>query len=269
MKVLTIELIFFLLFLNSCVKERNESKRDSKESRELTASSRISEKISDYTFLTEEFAPYTFKKNDLVVGFSADILLKVFEKIGVKKDRKDFKIYPWARAYAILQNKPNVCLFGTTRTAERENLFKWFGPIYKAEFGLLGKKSKNFSIKNLKDLEKYKIGTTIDFAPEQLLIKAGFPVNKLKRIPFHNENIKKLMSGRVDLISVNTISSKYILKKEGEDLSNYKVYWVLKKAYHYYACHKSTPDEVIQKLQEGLDKIKEVGEIEQMVSKYL
>jgi len=264
-----VKFTLFLFLFSSCLKEKNESQNAGNGLNGITSSASPSEQIADYTFLTEEFAPYTFKKNNLVVGFSADILLKVFEKIGVKKVRKDFKIYPWARAYGILQNKPNICLFGTTRTAQREDLFKWFGPIYKAEFGLLGKKSKNFSIKNLKDLEKYKIGTTIDFAPEQLLIKAGFPVDKLKRIPFHNENIKKLISDRVDLISVNTISSKHILKKEGEDLSNYKVYWVLKKAYHYYACHKSTPDEVIQKLQQGLDKIIKEGEIEKMVSKYL
>ena len=137
-------------------------------------------------------------------------------------------MYPWVRAYSILKNKPKVCLFGVSRIKEREDLFKWVGPIYKAEFGLLGKKSKKLTAKSLKDFERYKVGTTIDFAPEQLIIKAGFPKNKLERIPFHNENIKKLVKDRVDFISANIISTKFILKKMGQDLNDYKVFWVLK-----------------------------------------
>ena len=78
----------------------------------------------------------------------------------------------------------NQCLFGTTRTEKREKLFKWFGSILKPVFGLLGKKSGSFQVKNIKDLLKYKIGSINKYAPEQMIIEAGFPEEKLYRVTY-------------------------------------------------------------------------------------
>ena len=269
--VIRLLFVLILLLFNGCKVESKEEqknliKNESFKKEKLSGNLRS---LEDFTFLTENFAPYTFKRKGKIVGFSTDILLKVFEKLKLKKKRSDFLMYPWVRAYSILKSKPKVCLFGTTRIKEREKLFKWFGPIYKAEFGLLGKKTIKIKAKTLKDFEKYRVGTTIDFAPEQLIIKAGYPKNKLQRIPFHDHNIKKLISNRVDFISANIISTKFILKKMGENLNDYKVFWVLKTSSHYYACHKSTPDRIIKKLQGALDQLREEGLIEKIVSDYL
>ena len=43
---------------------------------------------------------------------------------------------PWARAYTYGLEKPQHCVFSTSRTAEREALFKWVGPVSQIDWVL-------------------------------------------------------------------------------------------------------------------------------------
>ena len=55
---------------------------------------------------------------------------EVVEEI-LKRIKINYKlgIYPWARAYQVAQDAPNVLIYSTGRNDQRENLFKWVGVI--------------------------------------------------------------------------------------------------------------------------------------------
>lgn len=224
---------------------------------------------SDYHFVTEENAPFSFKEDNKPSGFNTDILVEVFKKLGIEKRHKDISIYSWARSYLMLQKKKNFCLFGTARTKQREKLFKWFGPTMKVPYGLLGKKKDAIRINKIDDLLKYRVWSVKEFAPEQLLVKAGFPLEKLGRVLAPAQLYKMLILDRIELFPTNIPAALYSLKKLGQDTSKFKNYWTLGEKEHWYACHKSTPDSVIEKFQKALDEVRAEGKVKKFISDYL
>ena len=56
--------------------------------------------------MTEELPPYNFIKDNLVHGISADILLQLLEKNDISIDRGSIHLFPWPRAYQMVQDIP-------------------------------------------------------------------------------------------------------------------------------------------------------------------
>jgi len=219
----------------------------------------------ELNIMTENLPPFNFEENGALKGISADILKTIMNKSGQKMN--EIKVYPWARAYDTIQKDPDTVLFSVARTAERESLFKWVGPVYKLVIGAIGKKGT--AVNGVADLNKYKIGTVRDGAPEQLLIKEGIDATKLDRTGDPNSNIKKLEAGRIDLFVFNVPTAKYLMKNQGVDGKQFDVVYVLKEAELYIAFNKSVDDALIAKLQKELDALKASGEYDKIVAKYL
>ena len=74
---------------------------------------------------------------------------------------------PWNRSYMTIQNENDIVVFLMTRTKEREELFKWVGPLAKGKVILIGKKgSRDYSWKSnckrfIKDIYRRKSAYTI------------------------------------------------------------------------------------------------------------
>ena len=62
-------------------------------------------------------------------GISVDLLEAVTERMGQTVSRKEVRVEPWADGYRAALEGNGTVLFSTARTPERENLFKWAGPI--------------------------------------------------------------------------------------------------------------------------------------------
>ena len=79
-----------------------------------------------FYIMSEELSPFNHTEDGKVTGFSSEIVLEICERVG---HAKTIQVMPWARAYKSILNEDNKVLFSTTRTANREDLFKWVGPI--------------------------------------------------------------------------------------------------------------------------------------------
>lgn len=75
--------------------------------------------------LTENFVPFNYMENNEITGFTAEIVDILLEKTGIQPWRGKILLWPWKRAYQTALEEDNVLLFTTTRTPERETLFKW------------------------------------------------------------------------------------------------------------------------------------------------
>ncbi|MEE4359754.1 MAG: transporter substrate-binding domain-containing protein [Desulfococcaceae bacterium] len=206
--------------------------------------------------MTEDIPPFNFKKDGTVQGVSTDLLLLMLEKAGIPADRSAIKVLPWARSYRMLQEEPGTMLYSMAKTADREKLFKWVGPIQEVTTGLVALKSRKIVIGRLEDARKYRIGTIRDNASEQLLIKSGFDENSLDRIASPELNIKKLQAGRVDMLAFNVPTTHYLMLQIGLSPQDYEVVYPLKKVFFNFAFHKDTDDKLIEKLNGILAELK-------------
>ncbi len=71
-----------------------------------------------------------------LTGSSAEIVLEMQKRVG---GNEKIQVVPWARGYTYLQNRPNVLLFSTTKTKEREPMFHWIGPVANVSFAFYSK----------------------------------------------------------------------------------------------------------------------------------
>jgi len=212
--------------------------------------------FSRWNILTEELPPFNFIQDGEIQGISTDLLLILMEKTGTPINRKSIRIMPWPRAYNTVLTQPNSILFSAARTAQREKLFKWVGPITTITTGLIARKDRNIRIDTIEDVQKYSIGTIRDGAPEQLVLKAGIPETSLDRISNPELNIKKLKSGRIDMFAFSVPTTKYLMIKLGLDPDNYEVVYILKEVELYYAFNTTTDDTIIEHMNTALRELK-------------
>ncbi len=132
--------------------------------------------LPEFLIMTEQWIPYQFEKNDKMRGISVDIMVLMLEKIGSEQGRKDINIYPWARGYQTALKQKNTILFLTTRTKEREKLFKWVGPLFVNTTCLISRKNRNITITSPDDFNTFSFGAVRDDVGEQLLIREGVPL---------------------------------------------------------------------------------------------
>jgi polar amino acid transport system substrate-binding protein len=89
----------------------------------LTASAAAEVRLQLYT---EEYPPITFARDGKAAGLGTDVVEEIMRRLGTTAP---IEVVPWARGYRQVTTLPNVGLFATTRTVEREKLFHWVGPI--------------------------------------------------------------------------------------------------------------------------------------------
>ena len=210
-----------------------------------------------WNIMTEELPPYNFIQDNLVHGISADILLQLLEKNDISIDRGSIQLFPWPRAYQMVQDIPGSILFSTARTSQREKLFKWVGPIADLTMGLVALKTNRIKLHSIEDANKFRIGTIRDGAPEQLVLAAGVEDSNLERIASPEANIKKLEAGRIDLFAFSVPSTRYLMIKLGMDPDEYESVYTLKQVDLYYAFHKDTDDQLIHTLNRTLQEMKQ------------
>jgi len=219
--------------------------------------------------LTENFPPFNmsvddknFARDDGIDGISAEIVRAMF-----KRAKIDYSLslrFPWDRLYRLTLDKPNYGLFSTTYTPERQPLFKWVGPLAKTGWVLLAAPGNTLSVASLEEAGQYKVGAYKNDAVSQHLESQGLtPVNALR----DQENVKKLISGKIDLWATTDPVGRYLAKQEG--VSGLTTVLRFNEAELYLALNKDTPDEVVQRLQKALDELRREGFVEDMTNSYL
>ena len=219
---------------------------------------------ADFTIMTEEYPPYNYTQDGKLTGLSTEVLLAVAEKVG---HPADVKVLPWARAYGLIQKKDGQILYSMTRTEARESLFKWVGPVAENKWVFFAKKGSGVTVGSLDDAKKVgKVGTYKDDAAESFLKAQGF--TNLDSVLNDEQNVPKLVAGRINLWIVGELQGIYKAKKKGVSDKLEKVFDV-KNTELYIAFSKNTPDDVIAQWQAALDSMKADGSYETIVKKYM
>lgn len=202
-----------------------------------------------------------YARDDGVTGISSDILRAVCERAQVQCQQ--ILRFPWQRVYQQTLDDAGYGLFSTARTAEREGLFKWVGPIASNEWVLFSKGDSSIQLNSLDDARRYRIGGYKGDAKTQFLLDRGLEVQTALR---DSENVKKLERGQIDLWVTSNQAGRFVARQEG--LENLKVVQNLHTADLYLALNLQTPDELVQKLQSALDSLRAEGALRSIEARY-
>jgi len=237
----------------------------------LLAGSAQAEVPANYrmVLLTENFPPYNmsingknFAQEDNIDGIAVDIIREMFKRAGIQYNMT--LRFPWDRIYKLALEKPGYGVFVTARLPEREALFKWVGPIGPDDWVLLGKSDSPISLSSLEEAKQYKVGAYKGDAIAEYLVEKGLqPITALR----DQENAKKLMAGQIDLWASGDPAGRYLAKQEG--ITGLKTILRFDSAQLYLALNKEVPDEVVQKLQTELDKMRSEGLVDDILNNYL
>ena len=218
---------------------------------------------------TEEMPPYNYTNDaNVVTGFSTEIVQELIKRTKSDIFGKNIRSLPWARAYKMLQQEPNILLFSMTRSEERENLFKWVGPIASRTIWFWKLKSrKDISVKTLDDIKLYRTGAVREFSSTRYMQELNFTLDLTNS---EELNFKKLIAGRFDLLTALELAAAYHMKKQGKNFDQLERVIKLDDRYNYYlALNINTSDEIVQKLQSALDEMKTDGSYERIKTLYL
>jgi polar amino acid transport system substrate-binding protein len=234
----------------------------------LCAGMQVCAQGNPLTILTEEWPPYNYVENGDLKGFSVEIARSIMREL--KIDNK-IEVYPGIRATSMLNANRRVMFFTLLRTPERENKYKWIGPIGLDAIYFYKKKGNPLVVNTIEDVRKAKVVACR---------YAGLVYNTLKGLNFNNldastdnsvEIYTKLLNGRCELaVSDSPLGVRYWLKKMGypEDSLVQTPVKVVESEL-YIACSLDIPQAEISLWQKALDKIKSTGEYDKLYRHYL
>ncbi|MNQ51161.1 Bacterial extracellular solute-binding protein, family 3 [compost metagenome] len=219
--------------------------------------------------LTENFPPYNmsingknFAQEDNIDGIAVDIVREMFKRAGVKYSLT--LRFPWDRIYKLALEKPGYGVFVTARLPEREQSFKWVGPIGPDDWIMLARADSQVALASLDDARKYKVGAYKGDAIAEYLTQHKLdPITALR----DQENARKLEKGQIDLWATGDPAGRYLAKQEG--VSGLKTVLRFNQAELFLALNKDVPDEVVHKLQAALDQMRAEGFVDEILNSYL
>ncbi|MEZ8824236.1 substrate-binding periplasmic protein [Vibrio amylolyticus] len=212
--------------------------------------------LSRIVYLTEDYPPANFLHNGILTGYSVDILKAASIEMGNDIDNAHIVMQAWADAYRKVLTTENTAIFSMARTEHREDLFLWVGPIADVKVVVIAKQDSSIVINSPLDMARYKIGVIQDDVGEQALLELGVPRGAMFEAKDVTMLAELLLKNRIDLIAYSERTAYWYASQAGFSSDMFKPIYTLKESQTYYAFNKDTDPVLIQKLQQGIDKVK-------------
>lgn len=212
----------------------------------------------DYLVVTELAPPNQELVNGEVVGEGTQFIRDIFAQAKLKPN---IQMYPWARAYKVAKELKNTFIYSLARTAEREDLFYWIGPVGRFELGFISLSSRNdIEINSTEEAKRYKIAMQRNDFSTQTLTKLGFEVVLTSDI---QKSYSLLLAKKVELIVDDPLymqqMSDYLKLEPGHLKFVYKIDELTIDA--YLAANKKTDIQLIEALQAAFLEVKKNKEL--------
>lgn len=205
--------------------------------------------------ITEENSPASFTRNGVLTGQYVEVAREIQARTG---SQDAIQVLPWARGYQAALNEPNVVLFPTTRSAAREALFQWVGPVNTAISAFFAKRGAGLRISDLADAKAVSgILVPRGWYMHDQLVKLGF--NNLEPTNTPEQMVAMLVNGRAPLMYAMQTGIAGLLAQSGVRLTDVEPVFVMDKAQGYFAFSLKTPPEVVRQWQSALDRMKQDG----------
>jgi polar amino acid transport system substrate-binding protein len=231
--------------------------------------------------LTEEFKPVHFMRDKVPQGFAVDLVNQIISRTPL--DGR-VEIIPWARAYKIALEEPNVLLFSTRRTKFREDKFKWASPVYIHNFlptyeltlqqsnpVFICHHDANFKLENIEQAKQHTIAAQRGgYLTEYITQELSWPIEKIHYTRDYSDVIKLLQAGRVELAMIVSADYQTVLKIRGFDVAEFKPCLEFKKppSYVYFSFSLSTEDKIVDIFKNELEQLYQNGTYQTLYQKW-
>ena len=228
---------------------------------------------TDLMVAAENFPPFSYKVDGRVTGFSIEVLEHVLDDTGLTMQNQ-VEIWPWARMIKTIKTAPNFLIPAMSRSAVRDPLFKWVGPISPREIWMYKLKHRTeIVIGSLEEAKAFTIGSLRGSNATQQLLDNGFIHGEnLSLITDESQSLQMLLLGRVDLVTFSSVEMAYRLKLLNPPISMdevEKTYLLSGEYQYYFALSKGVTDSTINKMQTALDAMKYDGRYDVIWKKYM
>ena len=211
-----------------------------------------------------EDSSYTYLRDGKVTGPATEIVEATMKRAGLT----DYKValYPWARAYDLAQQEPNVLIFLIARTQAREAQFKWAGEFMRIEYHLYKLRGRDdVVVHNLQDAKAYAVGVMRDDVRHQYLQSRGF--DKLVVSARNNDSLRMLLDRKVHLLPLPDNDVIRFCKEANVDPNSLEKVLTLNEMTTgiYMAYSRSTPDETVARTRDAFDHLKAEGMVTKLM----
>jgi polar amino acid transport system substrate-binding protein len=213
----------------------------------------LEENLMHLQYLTEGYYPYTFVEEGIPKGISVDILQYISSQYGIEIPDEQFIFNSWEDVYNTTLTKNGTAISIIARSDERENLFKWAGPIDKTPVVLFCLQESADTLKNTSPSDM-KIGTIIDDIAATALINAGGRDIVYSTEP--SEQIRMLETGEIDAWAYASMPGLQRINQYALNPSSIVPIQILDTYDFYIAFNVNTSDHLVQSFQEQLDLIR-------------
>ena len=218
------------------------------------------------TFLTEENPPFNFTEKGKLHGSAAEIVLDMAMRAGVPVRTE---VVSWDAAYVRAQGERDTCLFSTARLENRERLFLWVGPIATNLWAVYGKSDFAPTIRSVKDLAPYRIGTLFRDATNEFLRENA--VTELRPVREDAQNPPRLLLPRehpehIDLWITGLYAGRDLAK--ALKVTELKLVFIASEQPLFLACNPQTDKRTVQALGGALENMKGDGSFKRITADY-
>jgi polar amino acid transport system substrate-binding protein len=222
----------------------------------------------------DPWEPYQYQIKDTLTGLDVELAQAILQQAGCKVT---FKKRPWARALTEIEAGTIDFVTGASRNPERE-LYANFSEPYRDEtMVLLVRKGEagKFPLQTLNDLllTEFRLGVVRDFyygeEHKQLMLNETYR-KKVSVVPSDAQNLKKLLTGRVDGILIDRYTGPFLARQEGGNtqieqhpvkVSSSDIFLMFSK--------KSVDPAQIQKINAALATLRSNGGYQAILNRYL
>jgi polar amino acid transport system substrate-binding protein len=216
--------------------------------------------------LTEENPPLNYTENKKLTGMGTEVVQEMGKRAKMKLE---FEVMPWTRAYEKAQADKETCLYSTARLENRENAFKWVGPIAVNKWGLYALDGFKPTIASLKDARPYRIGgverdAKIEFLRQQGVTNIVEERDNRRNPP--NLTLNRKETQKIDLWITSVADAKRVAAQA--KVPGVKLVLQVREEESYLACSPRTLAATLKALQDAVDSMQKDGSYDKIIKSW-
>lgn len=210
--------------------------------------------------ITEVYPPYNFvDEHNEVTGQSTEIVRAIMQKTGTGGA---IEVLPLSEALDLAGKGPDIAVYSVNRTPQREDMYRWVGPIGFYEQAFYTRKGTAITLNRLEDAKNVaSIGVYKGDAGAEFLADNGF--TNLDESLTDSDALKKLMAGTVQIWLGNKEGLAITAGQAGVDPADLvEISTVVIHADLYIAFSKDVDKSTVEAWQVALDALKQERDID-------
>ncbi|MGV8843190.1 MAG: substrate-binding periplasmic protein [Pseudomonas sp.] len=214
--------------------------------------------------VTEE-SSYAHLENGKVAGVASAVVEAMLQRAGLND--YSLTLYPWARAYNMALQKPNVLIYVIARTPTRETLFHWVGELVNIDYSFYRLRERtDIQVQTLQDAKNYSVGVVRDDMRHEYLQAQGF--SKIVVSANRRDTFKQLLNQQIQLLPMSERDAKLLCQEANIDFASLQKVYTLDALSTglYMAYSLTTADEIVRRSRAAFDSLNAEGEVRRLMA---